>query len=308
MARRAIVIGAQGFVGRYVTRELVRRGIEPVLVVRRPWRNAQHTVIEMQDWSRQRLRAVLEEEQPDVIFHLAGSAVGSAAQLRHTNVGMAEALVAAVGDTKQCPTIVFAGSAAEYGAGLVDGEPAEESTLCRPLGNYGATKLAQTQLALAFARETNVRIVIARIFNAIGAGMPSHLALGSFAAQLASVPGKRGTLLTGNLNVARDFVDVEQVSSVLCDIAKNTAAHGVVNICSGEAVLLSHLVELLIAASGKSIAIKIDPTRLRTAELNVIIGSPARMRQFCKQAAPANFDSLMEKIWLEAQFCARRAG
>jgi GDP-4-dehydro-6-deoxy-D-mannose reductase len=308
MYRRAIVIGAQGFVGQHLVTELQSRGIAVTAIVRRPWVNRPHDVIEMRHWNPRHLCAILEDKQPEIIFHLAGSVLGSAAQLRQTNVGIAEVLVEALKDSNQHPSIIFAGSAAEYGAGIVDGAPVTEDTPCIPVGDYGASKLIQTQVALKFASETASKVVVARIFNAIGAAMPSHLALGSFAAQIASLPGNRGALLTGNLDVSRDFIDVKQVATTLCDIAVNPNAHGVVNICSGQPVQLRSLVDLLIAASGKSISLKTDPARLRPGEHKVIVGSAERLRQWCKQPAPTNFPSLINSIWSVAQSPERHAG
>ena len=68
--------------------------------------------------------------------------------------------------------------------------------------------------------------------------MPTHLALGNFARQLAALRTPQGTLQSGNINVFRDFIDIDHVVTMLWDLAQNSAARGAVNICSGEATEL----------------------------------------------------------------------
>jgi GDP-4-dehydro-6-deoxy-D-mannose reductase len=306
MYRRAIVTGAQGFIGRYLVSELHCRGIEVTTIGRKRSGNTSHAVIEMQQWNQPQLSAILAEAQPDIIFHFAGSSIGSATDLKTANIETTEILLSALKNLKQSPALVLAGSAAEYGAGIVDGVPVTEDTPCIPVSNYGASKLIQTQLALQFAGETGAKVVSARIFNAIGPGMPGHLALGSFAAQIASFPGTHGELLTGNLEVYRDFIDVKQVATSLLDIAVNPNADGVVNICSGQPVQLRNLVNLLIAASGKDILITNDPARMRPGELNIIIGSTNRLTKWRTKILPENnFTNLMNEIWLAAESAQR---
>ena len=181
----------------------------------------------------------------------------------------------ALRDAHAHPLLVCCGSATEYGAAIVDGVPVCETARCAPISPYGAAKLAQTNATLAFGEATGTPVLIARIFNPIGPDMPTHLALGNFARQIAALRTPHGTLQSGNINVFRDFIDIDHVVTMLWHLAHNPAARGVVNICSGEATELRKLVEILIDVSGKKITIETISSRLRPGELGVVLGSTA---------------------------------
>ena len=234
-ARRALVTGAGGFLGRHLVRELERHGTRVTGLVRHGRVGGPHVVMGDAPWEPRRLAGIIEDAQPDTVFHLAGGAVGTVAQLDAMNVGLARSVMEALGSTRAKPLLVCCGSAAEYGSGVTDGAATPETAVCAPLSAYGASKLAQTRAALAFGEASGGRVLVARIFNPIGPGMPPHLALGAFDRQIAALPPHGGILRTGNLDVARDFIDVELVARALRLLARHPDAGGVVNVCSGRA-------------------------------------------------------------------------
>jgi GDP-4-dehydro-6-deoxy-D-mannose reductase len=302
--RRAIVTGGAGFIGRHLVAGLRRRGVHVTTIGRRPSQDARHVALGDGAWSVPQLARILEDNEPDAVFHLAGGSTGGQAELDHLNVGLATALMQALRETGLRPVLVVAGSATEYGAAIVDGAPVCESAECAPISAYGRSKLAQTSAALAYGKETGAPVLAARIFNPIGAGIPTHLALGAFAAQIASVTGTRGKLRTGNIDVERDLIDVEHVATMLYNLTLNHAARNVINICSGEAVRLRTLVEYLISVSGKSIDIETDPSRVRPKELRVIVGSTALLATHGEQPPPTDYPAVVARIWAAAQNAA----
>jgi GDP-4-dehydro-6-deoxy-D-mannose reductase len=241
----------------------------------------------------------LSAAEPDTVFHLAGALQGSRAELVQANVGLARGLLSALRELNARPTLIFAGSAAEYGRSVIDGVPIHEELLCTPGGPYGESKLAQTHAALSFAEQTGGRVVVARIFNPIGPDMPSHLALGDFARQIATMNGDRGCLVTGDIDVARDFLDVTQVAAMLAGLAKNPRANGIVNICSGVPTVMRRLIEIMIAKSGKSIDIRVDPGRLRPGEPRVLFGSTSRLASLLPP--PAEIEAAVAAILAAAE-------
>src|SRR5689334_4001084 len=209
-------------------------------------------------WQAAHLALIVRGVEPDVVFHLAGGSVGTAEQLEIMNVGLARTMMEALRLAEARPVFVCCGSAAEYGHAVIDGTPTPESVACAPVGAYGASKLAQTRAALAFGEATGTRVLVARIFNSIGPGMPPNLALGDFARQIAALP-PGGVLRTGTLGVDRDFIDIALVARALRLLASNPDAGGVVNICSGQATRLAGLLDMLITASGKAVCTELVP-------------------------------------------------
>jgi GDP-4-dehydro-6-deoxy-D-mannose reductase len=194
------------------------------------------------------------------------------------------------------PRLIVAGSAAEYGGAIRDGEPVQETAICVPLFPYGISKHAQTREVLAFADATAASVLVARIFNPLGPGMPTHLAIGDFANQIASMQELRGTLQVGNLDVRRDMMDIEHVATLLCQLAENGDARGVVNVCSGQAPLLRQLVELLVDGCGRKIDIRIDWSRIRGNEPHTILGSTDRLAELGCPPPRTEFAAVIARV------------
>lgn len=299
--RHAIVTGAEGFLGRHLVRDLREHGVHVTALGREPRPEASYAAMGDAPWCSSRLAKIIETVEPDAIFHLVGGAVGSAAELEQLNVGVAACVMQAVRDTGARPLLVFAGSAAEYGSAIVDGVPVCEMATCAPVGSYGAAKLAQTKAALAFAETTGTPVLIARIFNPIGPGMPPYLALGEFARQIALLRGAGGVLHTGNVHVFRDFIDVKHVATALRRLAQNTDARGVVNVCSGQATELHHLVEMLIDVSAKRVVIETKGSRLRPGEFRTVVGSRTLLASFGAAPPPTDYADAVARIWHDAE-------
>ena len=170
--------------------------------------------------------------------------------------------------------MVLAGSAAEYGHVPEALLPVCEDAPCNPLTHNGISKHAQTMLGLAHAR-AGLRVLVARVFNPVGAGMPQRLALASFARQL-----REGceNLTVGNLEVARDFIHVAEAARLIAALASRQEVYGrIFNICSGEAFQLRPLVQEMVRLSGRPVRLDVSPALLRPGEMRQFHGSVARL-------------------------------
>lgn len=298
--RSAVVTGGQGFIGRYLVSALRRRGVEVRTLGRRQSVDATdttHIVLDETAWDSGALDRILEDARPDVIFHLAGQSSGTPAQLTHANVDLMDCLLRALTRTALQPKLVVAGSAAEYGSAIRDGEPIRETTICAPISAYGISKQAQTRAALGYADDTGTSVLVARIFNPLGAKIPAHLAIGDFAQQIEALPWGGGILRVGNVDVRRDMIDVEHIARLLCQLAEHPDARGVVNLCSGQAPLLRDLVEMLIEYSGRKIEIEVDWSRVRGNEPRTIIGSIDRLVELGCRPPPTDFPAVIARVF-----------
>src|SRR5262249_46791001 len=159
---------------------------------------------------------------------------------------------------------LLVGSAAEYGFVPHSALPVAESFAASPRTPYGATKFAQTQLALDAVRRGQ-RVIVARPSNLIGPGMPERSAFGNFARQLREIElGHREAVLrVGDLSADRDFIDVRDAVEIYLELALDTTFAGLVNVSSGELVNLRAALDRMIAAFGISVRVEQDPAQLR---------------------------------------------
>jgi GDP-4-dehydro-6-deoxy-D-mannose reductase len=244
---------------------------------------------------------IVNAVQPMVIFHVGGATVTQEPGGFQADVRFTRSLLDAVASARRIPKVVTIGSAAEFGP-LPDSIcAAQEDMPCRPTTEYGAAKVKQTALALA-AASTGLPIVVARLFNVIGPGMPEHLALGRFARCIANFRRSGGVLTTGPLHMQRDFVSVADVARLLEGLAARDAALGrIINICTGKATAIEPLVHELIAISGREVTLQIDDDNRGVNPVEVMIGSPARLNSLGLVAAVPNFTACLTELWQAVQ-------
>jgi nucleoside-diphosphate-sugar epimerase len=137
-------------------------------------------------------------------------------------------------------------------------------------------------------------VLIARIFNPVGVGMPGELALASFAAQIRR---GGGAIAVGNLDVARDFIDVTEAVRLITALASKPQNYGqIVNICSGTAFLLRTLVEDLIRASGRQVRLEVASARVRSGEMQSFYGDVSRLRAAGLTVQPPDFSRILPRL------------
>jgi GDP-4-dehydro-6-deoxy-D-mannose reductase len=279
---RALVTGASGFVGQYLVRALRDEAIDVVACGGPHDTSSDYFPIDLGD--EQSLRAALHAAQPTVVFHLAAQAfvpesIEAPLETYEINaIGtarLAEAVRAYAGPK---PKIVFASSAEIYGARPRDEYPLRETLEPRPWNPYGASKASAEAMLLAASRSFSLDVVIARVFNAVGPGQSERFAIPSFAAQLARIAaGGAPQLFVGNLEAARDFIDVRDVAAAYLLLARKGESGEVYNVCSGAAVTSRDVLRELIVAARVPVEVREDPARMRSAEIPLSVGDPAKI-------------------------------
>ena len=274
--KRVLLSGAGGFFAGHFAQFLRARGVEVELIGRAARPGVDFTTPEA--WMGE-----LERSRPDAVLHLAGCMSGAdIAGFYRVNVGFASALFEAARRGKypaENPILVMS-SAAEVGNAPEGDRPIPESAPSRPLGHYGVSKAAQTELALLESRSRAV--VIARAFNLVGPGMPVSLSLGHFAASIAAVArqGGKGTIRVGNLSAVRDFIDARDAVRLCWALLSDVRARGrVTNVASGAGVRIDDALKTLIDVSGCEVEVELDPARMKPADVPFSIGSTERLTE-----------------------------
>jgi nucleoside-diphosphate-sugar epimerase len=239
---RILVLGATGFVGPWVARELVHRGACVTLAVRdidavsplleELGGDTEAIACDAIDGSR--MDAVLRRVRPAVTFNLIGYGVDRAerdeALAERINATVPAMICAALATSRDTrwpgASFVHAGSQLEYGPLAVLTEDATP----RPDTLYGHTKLEGTMALARAAALTGVPTVTARLFTVYGPGeLPGRLL-----PSLIETAVRGGSLPLTSGAQRLDFVHVEDVAEGLLRLGLSRPAPGeVVNLATG---------------------------------------------------------------------------
>lgn len=263
-ARRVLVTGGSGFVGRQIVAALATLGAEPIL----PGRPRPDLL------AAEARRALVAEARADTLVHAAWVTRHGGFWDAAENLDWVAASLdltrnfAAAGGTR----IVFVGSCAEYDWSRPTRSPWRETRATRPASLYGAAKLATWTAAAAFAAQAGLAAATARLFMPVG----RHEAPGRLLPSLIAAARDGAELRTGPAHMTRDLIDVRDAGEAIARLAL-CGATGPVNIGSGRAVTLGELVQRV--AGRASHLVRLGGRPLRAGEPLWMVADPARLRR-----------------------------
>ncbi len=239
---RVAVIGATGFIGRWVTESLARAGARVDLIVRDGARaealrrelRVEGDVVPCDVRDSIHLQRAIAAVRPTVTFNLAGYGVDPTErdeqELFRVNVQAVRALCDAVATVQDMHwpgrALVHVGTQREYGPMRLPSETAVPT----PTTAYGRSKLEGTRAVEEAGRTRGVRGVTARLFNVYGAGEHAGRLLPSLIAAARS--GTTLALTSGRQRL--DLVYVEDVALALLSLGAAPGRAGeVVNLATG---------------------------------------------------------------------------
>ena len=222
------------------------------------------------------LRSQLEISPPDLVFHLAGLLPPkSEAEMWQVNVGGTLNLIQSLGLAGCKPVILSIGSAAEY-------LPNESGCMAEQdpgpgYSPYGRVKWGQSRLALSLGQEYGLDVRVARPFNLIGPGLPGSLVASQFCEQFAA--GDSRQIKVGNVESARDFIDIRDAVRAYWQIVTSGAAGEIYNVASGEPTRIASLLEIFSDLSGGKHEIVVDQSRLKSVDADMVVGVCDKLKQ-----------------------------
>jgi nucleoside-diphosphate-sugar epimerase len=267
-----LVLGATGFIGRWVVRVLAQHGAD-IAVAARDTNRARDFLradrISGRVWGvdlsqRSAATALVRDTRPAVVFNLAGYGVDRAERdpdvMATVNTSVVEELCEQLAEEYggwAGLRLVHAGSALEYGE--ISGSLREDAAP-NPTTDYGRTKLEATRAIERAAVTSRLRAVTARLFTVYGPGEHPGRLLPS----LIETARTRVRLPLSAGDQRRDFTYVEDVAEGLLRLGVTPAVAGaVVNVATGRLTSVREFVETAARV------LPIDRTALAFGELPI---------------------------------------
>ena len=287
---RALITGASGFAGGWLTRACAEAGDEVVALSRRgtvpdPGAANAGTVtgvaVDLRDAGA--VRAAVAAAAPDVVYHLAAlSSVGRSweqpARTLSDNTATAVNVLEALRHEASDARALWVSTCEVYG--VPEELPLRESAPVRPANPYAVSKAGAEMLAAVYAASYGLDIIRARPFSHSGPGQRPIFLLSSLARQAAEgrLAGvKRLQIVTGNPDTRRDFTDVRDVVRAYRSLAAGAPAD-VYNVCSGHSLSAADQVRMLAELIAPiELSHEIDPSRVRAHEVMDLRGDHARL-------------------------------
>lgn len=265
------VLGATGFIGQWVARELSRRGANVHLIVRD--KKAAHSVFgahinpehiwEVDLLHLKTTQKLFHQIKPSITFNLAGYGIDRTESDESTadeiNAKLVKRMCEDVSEIRDSrwvgQDIVHVGSALEYGDIFGD---LNERSVPQPTTLYGKSKLAGTQALTQCCRSYGIKGLTARLFTVYGPGEHEARLLPSL---ISAAKTERLLPLTAGRQ-KRDFTFITDVVEGLLRLGlSNTKPGEVVNVATGK------LTSVRVFAETAAKELKIPLERLRFGAL-----------------------------------------
>jgi GDP-4-dehydro-6-deoxy-D-mannose reductase len=286
MPGAVLVTGASGFAGSHLL-DLFATEPTPVVAWHRPG-SIPSPVVDGRTWvpvdllDRGSVADRIAELRPAVVYHCAGAAhVGRAWDSTETtlatNVLGTHYLLEGLRRASVPARVLIPSSGLVYRA--ADVALTEEHPF-GPEGPYGLSKLGQELLSMR-ALTDGIDIRIARPFNHVGPRQDPWFVASGFARRIADIEAGDWSpeISVGNLDPRRDLTDVRDTVRAYRLVVEHGRPGRPYNVCSGRAVAIRDLLDMLLARARATIRVVVDSARIRANDTPVLLGDASRIRR-----------------------------
>jgi dTDP-glucose 4,6-dehydratase len=272
--KKAIVTGADGFIGSHLVERLVRSGYDVKAFVLYNSFNSWGWLDILDDKIKKSIEVISGDvrdpicirnalEGCDIAFHLA--ALVSVPYSYHapqsfidTNVKGTLNLVQAARDLN-LTKIIHTSTSEVYGTALYC--PIDESHPLQPQSPYSASKMSGDHVALSFFHAFETPVAVIRPFNTYGPRQSARAVIPTIITQVISGSSE---IRLGSLLPTRDFNYISDTVEGFMAVAESEKTVGqVVNVGGSCEVSIQRLAEILLEHSNSSAKISTDIQRLR---------------------------------------------
>lgn len=219
---------------------------------------------------------VLQEVNPDAIFHLAALAnvrtsfITPNAVLSNNILGTSN-LLESIRAAKIEPIVQICSTSEVYGQVDPKYVPIKEDTPMRPASAYAVSKIAQDLLGRTYFVSYNMHVIRTRMFAYLNPRRTDLFAT-SFAKQVAWIErGLQKEIVHGNLDSVRTLIDVRDAMRAYWEAVLHCRPGEVYNIGGKTTMKVGEVLERLISLSDVTIPTRLDPSLLRPADVTLQI-------------------------------------
>jgi GDP-4-dehydro-6-deoxy-D-mannose reductase len=289
--KRVLITGITGMIGKHLAKVLQEEGYEIAglsratsasrYMIDKPfYQHFQGDILDVKF-----LRRIWKDWQPELVYHLAAQAYnGESWKAEDTtyqlNIKGSRNVFETTMEYTPKARVIPACSSAEYGIVPDHMIPIDEDhTPLQPITPYGVSKATMEMMARQFHLNYGMDVVLPRLFIHVGPDHPPVTAIQNFARQLASIKLglQKPVMKVGNLESARDFVDVRDGAKALALLAVKGQSGQVYNQCTGRAWTMKESLDMLVKISGTNAAVEIDPTLFRPSDEKMLLGKPNKL-------------------------------
>ncbi|MHB0981728.1 MAG: GDP-mannose 4,6-dehydratase [Thermoleophilia bacterium] len=319
-----LTTGSKGFVGRHIAAEAEARGYECIGLDHTravAATNASPTPGAMASRNADRTRVfytaditdaaavnavlaqVIEDNgPPEYVFHMAAQAsvaasFDSPAATYAANVVGTAVVLDALAELSPESKVLVPSSAHVYGPPPdAEGLLAENSPLV-PETHYGVSKVAQEMIGRLYHERRGLPVYLTRAFNHCGPGQGAGFVFSDFARRLALLErAGGGALHVGNLEAARDFLDVRDVVDAYFAVLESGTPALPYNVASGAPVRIGAILEAFLEELTVEVVVRPDPALFRPVDVPVLAGDASRLRGLGWQPAHRLQDTIRETL------------
>lgn len=286
--KRALIIGAAGFVGSYLIDHIQKHCVWSIVVTKMPQETMACPGVDICDLdilAPEAIERLLEERRPDYIFHLAAQSSVAVSWKNpgltvDVNVKGSLNVLDAVRKLDYKPRVLLIGSGEEYGHVRENEVPVQEDNVLRPGNIYAATKACQNMIGAIYAQAYGMDVMMVRAFNHVGPNQSPIFVVADFCKQTAEIEAglKEPVIKVGNLSARRDFSDVRDVVRAYVELMEKGKAGETYNVGSGNAVEIRKILDMILCRSKKEIQVEVEPSRMRPVDVPVIEADISKLK------------------------------
>ncbi len=290
--KKVLITGIDSFTGKHLSMFLKENSYD---VYGTSLFNSSEKIFKCDITKKDDVLKVLKQVEPEYLVHLSGisfAAHGEAEDFYKVNtIGTTNILDSFVELNIKPKKIILASSATVYGnQGL---EVLDESLCPKPANHYGASKYAMECLAREYF--SKLPMIITRPFNYTGIGQHENFLIPKI---IKHFKEKKQTIELGNLDVSREFNDVDFVCDVYKQLLECDATNEVVNICTSRGVKLLDVIEKMNKIAGYKIDVEVNPAFVRKDEIKKLVGSSDKLFGILKEVKQIDLEDTLRKMYI----------